>query len=219
VKKTTVSKKRVTRLLAAVLAALLLVTLAACKGGQQTAADISGTYRATQDMSALLNEGLASVEGMELQLPEGITCDYTLTLDKDGAFTLAPDVSTLREGLEEAILSEESGFIDALLGEAGLGAEMGESIAEAGGYDSLDAFREEIANEIRENINSGAMEQLNELGSITGTYEADGKTIRFTQKDSSQGTLSDGTLGDDGSISLTLQAGDSSVELSFRKEG
>ena len=183
-------------------------------GGAEAEKSAAGTYVGNFDMTELLNQ---ETEASGIQFSSAVTTDFILKLTEDETFVFDIDADSLVSSVTEAVQNEIDSIIAGLMGEE-VTAESTEEIAKAAGYDSYDAFKEEILNQITESLDEDALSELTDSCHIEGTYTLKDKNLSLSAEDSENFSVKVGTLQDDGSILLDLDANDQNIQITFAKQ-
>ena len=162
--------KKLTKLLALVLALALVFSLTACAGK----ASIVGTWKYTMDYNKLM-ESMSETEGTDAEdedmkglvdamnkLFEGLTMVIVLDLKEDNTFTMSTDEASMKAA-NELIKERMPDFLKSMFGEDGLNAMLGEG-----------QTMDDLVNNYAEEFNTDDMEMEETKG--TYTY-ADGKLV------------------------------------------
>lgn len=162
--------KKLTKLLALVLALALVFSLTACAGK----ASIVGTWKYTMDYNKLM-ETMSEEEGTDAEdedmkgrvdamnkLFEGLTMVIILDLKEDNSFTMSTDEASMKAA-NELIKERMPDFLKSMFGEDGLNAMLGEG-----------QTMDDLVNNYAEEFNTDDMEMEETKG--TYTYE-DGKLV------------------------------------------
>ena len=162
--------KKLTKLLALVLALALVFSLTACAGKPS----IVGTWKYTMDYNKLM-ESMSETEGTDAEdedmkgmldamnkLFEGLTMVIVLDLKEDNTFTMSTDEASMKAA-NELIKERMPDFLKSMFGEDGLNAMLGEG-----------QTMDDLVNNYAEEFNTDDMEMEETKG--TYTYE-DGKLV------------------------------------------
>ena len=162
--------KKLTKLLALVLALALVFSLTACAGKPS----IVGTWKYTMDYNKLM-ESMSETEGTDAEdedmkgmldamnkLFEGLTMVIVLDLKEDNTFTMSTDEASMKAA-NELIKERMPDFLKSMFGEDGLNAMLGEG-----------QTMDDLVNSYAEEFNTDDMEMEETKG--TYTYE-DGKLV------------------------------------------
>ena len=162
--------KKLTKLLALVLALALVFSLTACAGKTS----IVGTWKYTMDYNKLM-ESMSETEGTDAEdedmkgmldamnkLFEGLTMVIVLDLKEDNSFTMSTDEASMKAA-NELIKERMPDFLKSMFGEDGLNAMLGEG-----------QTMDDLVNNYAEEFNTDDMEMEETKG--TYTYE-DGKLV------------------------------------------
>lgn len=162
--------KKLTKLLALVLALALVFSLTACAGKTS----IVGTWKYTMDYNKLM-ESMSEEEGTDAEdedmkglvdamnkLFEGLTMVIVLDLKEDNTFTMSTDEASMKAA-NELIKERMPDFLKSMFGEDGLNAMLGEG-----------QTMDDLVNNYAEEFNTDDMEMEETKG--TYTY-ADGKLV------------------------------------------
>ena len=213
-------KQKAVCMLAVLLVLGLMLT--ACGGGSKAAGgaeeekSAAGTYVGNFDMTELLNQ---ETEAAGIQFSSSVTTDFILKLNEDETFVFDIDADSLVSSVTEAVQNEIDSIIAGLMGEE-VTADSAEEIAKAAGYDSYDAFKEEILKQITESLDEDALSELTDSCHIEGTYTLKDKDLNLSAEgeDSENFSVKVGTIQDDGSILLDLDANDQNIQITFVKQ-
>ncbi len=210
--------KRKTAFLITLLMVLGLL-LTACGGGTKSAGgeekvSAAGKYVGNFDMTDLLNE---QAEASSIQFSSKVAADFILTLNEDDTFVFDIDADSLVTSVSEAVQNEIDSIIGGIMGQE-VTEDSAEGIAKAAGYDSYDQFKEDIMNQLKESLDESALEGLTDSCHIEGTYTVKGKDLELSAKDTEQFSVKVGTIQDDGSILLDLDANGQNIQITFIKQ-
>lgn len=209
----------------ALLAGLLAVvsmTTAACGSKKK---DISGTYKGTYDFVDALNKGMSSVDGVDFQLSESVDSDIILVLNEDNTGTLSVDAESFKTNLKKAVNNEANSLLDSVLESQGISKDQYETLAQATGYDSYDAFKQGMIDEVEKSIDD---EDYSEMDiNLNGKWKLDDNTITLTWDATSVASAGitaekntiyqdTATLNDDGTITWDMDP--SELASSFSTE-
>ena len=201
------------------IAACLLVLAAAallCACGGSKKKDVAGTYRATYNMKEALNKQLAD-SGMVME--SDVNADFILQLNEDDTFSFDIDGAGFGENFTEVLSKEGPGIINAMLEEEGVTEDMHDSIASASGYDSYDAFVEDMVQSVVAEMGDEFVEDLESQVHYAGTYSVDGITLTLKGEANDEEGMDEGTFNSDGTLSIVSKMDDETVlNLRFTKE-
>lgn len=199
------------------IACLLVFTLAgmlcACGGKKK---DISGTYHASYSMKDTLNKQLAA-SGMALE--SDVNADFVLQLNADETFTFDIDGEGLGKNVSDVLASDGPAMVSAMLESEGITEDMHESIATASGYDSFDAFVNDLVQTIVSEMGDSFASELESQVHYEGTYTLDKNTLTLTGTVGDQNGMDQGTLNEDGTISISSKMDEeTTLNLTFTKQ-
>lgn len=185
---------------------LLAGLLSAC--GQK---DISGTYRASYNMLDMINDQL---ESTGLKMETDVNAEFVLTLNADKTFIYDIDSEAFQASLTKAMEADGASMITQMLSAEGISEDMFDWVAQASGYETFDAFRDDILKEITSGMGDDMLAEIEEAVHFEGTYELNGDTLTLSGEDE---VLDQGTLQEDGSIVVDSEMEGVSLQLVFRK--
>lgn len=188
------------RIIAAVLAMIMMLALVACGGGSE-ADSLVGTWKADMDMSSMTNEMLASLgEGMEEYFEfEGFSVTMVLTFKDDGTYTSEIDKASAEAAVDSMLVTIEDGMVkmlEAQIAEYGLDMTV-EELLETSGMTMEDMMAELDAEELVDEmvgtttegnyqakdgklyLSDGTNYEVDE--EMYDTYELDGDTLTLTE--------------------------------------
>jgi len=191
-------KKRLFSTLAALLMALFV--LSACS----QAADVTGVYTAVYDMTDLI--GVTDTEA-------AVTMNFTLNLSEDGRFVLSVDTDSLVDSLKNLYTED---FVRASLTATGVAEEEIEPILASMGYESIQAFIDALIDQM---LTEEYLQELHESVYTEGTYKVEGGEVLLnSEKDDAASPQDTATIGEDGSLTMTLPTEGRETVLVFVKE-
>ena len=200
-------------LAAGLLVIVLTVMLCACGGKKK---DISGTYHATYSMKDALNKQLAE-SGMALE--SDVNADFVLQLNTDETFTFDIDGESLGKSLTDVLTQDGPAMISSMLESEGVTEDMHDSIAAASGYDSFDAFVDDMVQTIISEMGDEFAADLESQVHYEGTYALEKNTLTLNGTVNEQQGMDQGTLNEDGTISITSKMDDeTTLDLTFTKQ-
>ena len=187
--------------------------LCACGGKKK---DISGTYHASYSMKDTLNKQLAE-SGMLLE--SDVNADFTLQLNTEETFTIDIDGESLSKSLTDVLTQDGPGMITAMLESEGVTEDMHDSIAAASGYDSYDAFVTDMVQTIVAEMGDEFATDLETQVHYEGTYALNKNTLTLTGTVNDQNGMDQGTVNEDGTISISSKMDDeTTLDLTFTKQ-
>ena len=200
-------------LVAGLLVIVLAVMLCACGGKKK---DISGTYHATYSMKDALNKQLAE-SGMALE--SDVNADFVLQLNTDETFTFDIDGESLGKSLTDVLTQDGPAMISSMLESEGVTEDMHDSIAAASGYDSFDAFVDDMVQTIISEMGDEFAADLESQVHYEGTYALEKNTLTLNGTVNEQQGMDQGTLNEDGTISITSKMDEeTTLDLTFTKQ-
>ena len=110
-------------------------------------------------------------------------------------------------------------IIDAGLEQAGVTREdITDDVATIMGYDSAEAFFEDVEKEMVDAMDSAydEMDKEMESATVTGSYTVAKNSVVFVTKEDGDLALDKGSIGDDGSISVETEYEGKSFTLDFK---
>ncbi len=200
-----------------ILAVCLIVFAAAgmlCACGSKKK-DISGTYHAAYNMKDELNKKLAA-DGMEME--SDLITDFVLLLNSDESFSLDIDGEGFNTALIDVLTKDGPAMISRMMEAEGVTEDMRDTVAAASGYESYEAFVEDMMQTIVAEMGDGFTKELESQIHFEGKYSLDGSTLTLSGTIDGQEGTHQGTLNEDGTISLTSKIGDASLDLTFKKQ-
>ena len=184
-------------------------------GDSGKAESIAGTYQATYEMKDLINK---EMEAAGITLESDINAEFSMELKDDNSFVLNVDTDSLMNSLKDALANDLDSIIGQLLGDQGVTEDMYEQIAKAGGYDSYDAFKEDMQKSMMDEMDADAIKELTDACHLEGTWELKGSKLTLSSTSEGQISVDSGTVQDDGSIKVKSKTEDNEVELTFTKQ-
>lgn len=195
---------------------ILAATVLFCACGGVKKKDIVGTYRAVYNVKDELNKGLADI-GATLQ--SDVNADFILTLNADDSFSLDLDGEGFRNNLSEMMEKEAPELIKTMLESEGVTEDMYETIAQASGYDSYDAFVEDLKQTVMTEVGEEFAGTLESESHFEGTYSISGGTLTLNGEVNEVSGIEQGSLNEDGTISVSMKTEDGTpLSLVFTKE-
>ena len=204
-------KKKLALMLAAVTTVATLFTGCGKK-------DISGDYVANVKLAQFMEESdLQDMEDLGIDIGD-LSLDCTLDLTKDGDFTFAFDTTNFKS--EFTALLEDN--MDSLLEQA-IGYskdELTDEDVQYLGYDSVDALFEDLGNEVMSQMDTyyESMDEELEDCKVTGTYKVSKDSVVLVSEDGDDVSFEEGTINDDGSISLKTEYDGQDFTLEFKPQ-
>ena len=187
--------------------------LCACGGKKK---DISGSYIATYNMKEALNKQLEE-SGMAIE--SDVNADFILNLNADNTFSFDIDGAGFGANFAEVMKSDGPAIINSMLEAEGITEDMYETIAAASGYDSYDAFVEDMVGTIVSEMGEDFVGELESGVHYEGSYSLDKNIITLDGEVNEEKGMDQGTLNEDGTISITSKMEDGTeLNLTFTKE-
>lgn len=170
--------------------------------------DPTGNYVAEYNVKDLLN---AQMESAGIELTSDIITTFKLELTADGKYILEMDKDAFAESMVEAMKKDGAGMFKKMFESQGLSDEDIDAALQQAGYGSFD----EMIDEYSEQMSDQMKEEMGEL-KVEGDYQIDGNKI--TLKGMSGSNDQEGTINDDGSISVKGEMGEmGELDLVFKK--
>ncbi len=181
--------------------------------------DVSGNYVADVKLADCMSkDDLDTMSEMGIDMGD-ITLDVTLELTADKQFTMSFDTTNFKNDFSSLINDNMDKIIDAGLAEAGVTREdITDDVATVMGYDSAEAFFEDVEKSMVDAMDSAyeEMDKEIEAATVTGSYTVAKNSVVFVTKDEGDLGLDKGTIGDDGSISVATEYEGNSFTLDFK---
>ncbi len=137
--------------------------------------DIIGDYVAVYDMTSILAESLTGSLGVDMDMEGSVLSTWTLSIYDDGTCYIALDTDSLVESLKVYINDNLDIMFMSAFGATSV--DELEDYASLLGYDSYDAMKADLGDQIEEAI--AADESSLETAEGYGTYTVEGDTITF----------------------------------------
>ncbi|MBR2561321.1 MAG: hypothetical protein IKE31_04130 [Eubacterium sp.] len=204
--------KKTGKKLAFLLAAVMVLSLLLTACGKK---DVSGTYTGSYDMKDELNAQLAEA-GLELQ--GDLSANFILVLKEDNTFTFDIDAEGFSEKLVSAIQDQGESMVKAMLDEEGITEDMYQWIAEASGYDDFSSFVDGLVDEMITGMGDEMVESLKQEVAFDGTYEVGKDTITLESTSNGETMIDEGEIYSDGSIFISSQFEDRTLNITFTKQ-
>ena len=206
-------KKKLALLLASVATVATLFTGCGAK-------DVSGDYKAEVKIADFMDESeLSQMADMGLDMSD-ITVDVTMNLTEDKDFTIAFDTTSFKEQFSALLDENIDTLIDSSLEMSGVSRDdITDEAAQAMGYDSADALFEDLKTQLSDAMDDAYEDMDKEIedATVTGTYTVAKDKVVFVTTDDGIG-LDDGTIGDDGSITINTEFEDQEFTLVFNAQ-
>ena len=177
--------------------------------------NLAGDYVAVYDLTDVLSESLAAAGIPEEDMTGSIEMVFMLSLYEDGTF----DFFFSGEDLYNSLMDYITNNMDALLKSAFGTDDEDELIAYAEllGYDSYEAMKQDLCDQIAESVAEDSIDDISE----SGTYTVDGNEITLEVDSDAYAVPSVGTI-EDGNIIMNVQTdnetlGSDSFDLVFEK--
>ena len=181
--------------------------------------DVSGNYVADVKLADCMSQDdLDAVSEMGIDVSD-ITLDVTLELTADKQFTMSFDTTNFKNDFSALLNDNMDAIIDAGLEQAGVTREdITDDVATIMGYDSAEAFFEDVEKEMVDAMDSAydEMDKEMESATVTGSYTVAKNTVVFVTKEDGDLALDKGSIGDDGSISVETEYEGKSFTLDFK---
>ncbi len=181
--------------------------------------DVSGNYVADVKLADCMSkDDLDTMSEMGIDMGD-ITLDVTLELTADKQFTMSFDTTNFKNDFSSLINDNMDKIIDEGLAEAGVTREdITDDVATVMGYDSAEAFFEDVEKSMVDAMDSAyeEMDKEIEAATVTGSYTVAKNSVVFVTKDEGDLGLDKGTIGDDGSISVATEYEGNSFTLDFK---
>lgn len=203
-------KKRLALMLSLIM--VLCACMIGCSGGGKKDT-VSGKYVAEFNALEMMNSSMGDA-GLELKTD--IIAEFELELKEDKTFTFDLNAEAFRDSIIAGISADADGIIKELFASLGVSTDDLEDLAKQAGYDSYDAFKQELIDAMGEQFDDAAIEQMRTDSHSEGTYEVKDKQITLTGEDS--GGVDEMTINDDGSLTTSIDFEDSKIELTFVKQ-
>ena len=181
--------------------------------------DVSGNYVADVKLADCMSQDdLDAVSEMGIDVSD-ITLDVTLELTADKQFTMSFDTTNFKNDFSALLNDNMDAIIDAGLEQAGVTREdITDDVATIMGYDSAEAFFEDVEKEMVDAMDSAydEMDKEMESATVTGSYTVAKNSVVFVTKEDGDLALDKGSIGDDGSISVETEYEGKSFTLDFK---
>lgn len=181
--------------------------------------DVSGNYVADVKLADCMSQDdLDAVSEMGIDVSD-ITLDVTLELTSDKQFTMSFDTTNFKNDFSALLNDNMDAIIDAGLEQAGVTREdITDDVATIMGYDSAEAFFEDVEKEMVDAMDSAydEMDKEMESATVTGSYTVAKNSVVFVTKEDGDLALDKGSIGDDGSISVETEYEGKSFTLDFK---
>ena len=201
---------------AAGLMTVLLILSLVLAGCGNSAKKMAGTYRATYNMKEAMNKEL---EPAGMALSSDIDADFILELKEDGSFIFDIDGEGFSSRFTEIIQTEGRSIIDSMLQEQGVTEDMYDLIAETSGYESYEAFVDGMIGMIEEEMGDQFVKELETATHLEGTYSVEKDRLVITGGTGEGTGMDEGTINEDGSISVVSEMQDGmTLDLRFIKQ-
>ena len=176
--------------------------------------NVVGTYTAPQNITEELNSGLQET-GSLIHIDGDVIAEFVLELREDSSFLLTVDVNKVNEELGRVLSEEKDSIVEALLEQAGITEDQYDAVAEASGFDSMDAFKDDVLTQTITAVQESITENMEEGINIEGTYRLEEDTI-YLEAEGDEGPITlQGSIGADNGISIINSDG---TELNFTKQ-
>ena len=207
-------RKKVWKGLAICLLVLAVAALLCACGSKKK--NVSGTYLATYNMKEAMNSELADV-GMTME--SDLNAEFVLQLNEDDSFSFDIDGTKFSETFSEVLTQDGPGMIGAMLEAEGMTEDMYPTIASASGYDSYDAFVDDMVKMIIDEMGEDFVSDLESQVHYEGTYSVENTTLTLSGETSGGAGMDQGTINEDGTISVTSKMDDGTIlDLTFTKQ-
>lgn len=189
-------KKTTAKIVSLLLLLLTAFSVSACEG---QSADYSGTYTGQIDYTSEIGDVFA--ENLQIAVSDPLYMDMTLVLGRDNTFSLSADGEKFKADIITIMKNHIDDILLVMLENYGAGPDQLGDLATENGYDSVDAFKQGMMNEMEAEMNrSMDLDAYGDQMTADGTYKAEKGKITLTSGDSSD-TL---TIRDDGSLSFII---------------
>lgn len=182
--------------------------------------DVSGVYRSSNtlgDFLALSGEDVQAqyeeFDNMGMGFIKSLPFECSMDLGKDGNFTVDYDVELLKSSLDSEFTAHADEIINAIMSEQGITEDQYEAVVQAAGYDSYEAFSDEMVNMMKETLYDSLKDM--EDFDVTGTYKVKGDAVSFDQWND-DGSAYSATFKD-GAFTLPINANGVSMDVKFSK--
>lgn len=170
--------------------------------------DPTGSYVAEYNVKDLLNK---EMEEAGIEMTSDIIAVFNLELKADGQYVMSMDGEAFANNMVEALKKDGAGMFKAMFESQGLSEEDIDAALKQAGYNSFDDMIAEYSEQMSEQMK----EEMGEL-KVEGDYQIDGNKI--TLKGMSGSNDQEGTINDDGSISVKGEMGEmGELDLVFKK--
>ena len=172
--------------------------------------DIVGDYVAVYDLTELLGSELADALGDDTTLTGTIEATFMLSIYDDGSFYFTLDSESLKSDLTDYISNNMDALFMTAFGATSV--DELEDYAQLLGYDSYDALKADLGDQIEESMTDNSIDNVE----VTGTYTVEGNQITLDSDE--DGSLSTTMTIENGNIVADVDMSDSgigSIQLVF----
>lgn len=202
-------KKRFGFLMAVIM--VLCACMIGCSGKKD--AGIAGKYVAEFDALDIMN---SSMEASGISLKTSIITEFDLELKEDGTYTFDLNADAFKESIIAGISADIDDIIGSLVASLGASGTDVEDLAKQAGYESYDAFKQAMVDEISASFDDATMQDMKDSAHGEGSYEVKDKDVTLTAKD---GDAVDALkINDDGSLTANVIFENSDITLTFVKQ-
>lgn len=173
--------------------------------------NISGSYTGTIDYTDVMNDELAS---SGVKIPDSIEATVDLDLKSDNTYELKLDAQSLIDSVKSAFEKNIDTIVEEAMTSQGITSDQYETVAQAAGYDSFDAMKQDLLDQIESSFESADLGVDEDDLSDSGKYSVSGSNVIFKSDDEDSG-LQKATLGSDGSISVSIDTEIENKDYSF----
>lgn len=176
--------------------------------------DYTGTYVGQFDISNVIKEQLTQTIGFEIDEP--LYLPFLLDLNEDETFKLTVDSEKMKADLISIMKNHIDDFIAIAFEKQGYTMDDLDDIAKASGYDSEDAYKQAMAEQLEKTLDESiSFDDYKDKMEVIGTYSINDKTIILKSDD---GSLDKVTINDDGSLTLIAPTEEQEFTLIMTKQ-
>ncbi len=237
-------KNKVAKLLAVVMLAMAVLSMAACgqqeaSGGKEAPAAeateeaaeeaaaeeevteefadpgaIPGTYTGQIDFSSLMTSEFGEQLGIEINDP--LFMDVSLELKDDNTFYLKVDIDKFKADIISIVTGHADDIIAVMMDQYGYSMDQLGEVAQASGYEDEAAFKAGLIEEMEKGMNEEMdVEEYRKDLELEGTYTVNGDQI-LLQTDDTEDTA---TINADGTLTMVIPSEDiGDTELILTKQ-
>ncbi len=208
-----------TKKIAVMMAAFMVMCacLMGCSGSGGSAAEeentIPGNYIAKFNVSDMMNEEMSE---SGVTLTTDMNAEFELVLSEDNTFTFDLDAEGFKDAIIAGFTADADDIMTHLFASLGVDTSDVDSLAEMAGYESYDAFKEDLINEMAESFDDATIEEMKDEAHGEGTYEVNDSTITLTSDDDTG--VDELKINEDGTLSTTVDFEGTEYELVFEKQ-